>query len=144
MSSQTETPGFFSPSGVPGLDGVLQGGFTPDRLYLAEGAPGSCNTMLALQFLVEGARRGAQMLYITLSETRAELTAVAATHGWPLDNIHIHEVLPPESILDPDKQYTIFHPSDVEIGATTQSILAIVEELRPVRVVLDSLSDGTA
>lgn len=141
MNSPISTANTSAPSGVPGLDEVLRGGFTPDRLYLVEGAPGSGKTTLALQFLVEGARQGVSTLYITLSETRAELTAVAATHGWPLDNIHIHEVLPPESILDPEHQYTIFHPSDVEIGATTQSILAIVEELRPVRVVLDSLSE---
>jgi circadian clock protein KaiC len=76
-----------------------------------------------------------------LSETSVELRAVAAAHGWSLDGIHIHEVLPSESILDPAEQYSVFHPGDVESGVTTKGILAIVEKMRPARVVLDSLSE---
>jgi circadian clock protein KaiC len=131
----------FLSSGITGLDDILRGGFTSDRLYLLEGSPGSGKTTLALQFLLEGAKRGEVVLYVTLSETAVELRAVADAHGWSLDRIHIHEVLPSESILDPAEQYSIFHPSDVEMGATTKGVLSIVEELRPTRVVLDSLSE---
>jgi circadian clock protein KaiC len=138
QNSSTES---FLSSGIPGLDDILRGGFTRDRLYLLEGSPGSGKTTLALQFLVEGVRQGESVLYITLSETSVELRAVAAAHGWSLDGIHIHEVLPSESILDPAEQYSVFHPGDVESGVTTKGILAIVEKIRPARVVLDSLSE---
>lgn len=131
----------FLSSGIAGLDAILRGGFTRDRLYLLEGAPGSGKTTLALQFLLEGARRGERVLYVTLSETAVELRAVAEAHDWSLDGIHIHEVLPSESILDPQEQYSIFHPSDVESGTVTKGILGIVGELAPSRVVLDSLSE---
>ena len=40
-----------------------------NRLYLVEGVPGSGKTTLALQFLLEGVRRGEPVLYVTLSET---------------------------------------------------------------------------
>jgi replicative DNA helicase len=43
---------------VPGLDAVLGGGLTSDRLYLVEGEPGTGKTTLALQFLNEGVRHG--------------------------------------------------------------------------------------
>ena len=141
MSDQnTETASILS-TGIAGLDEVLSGGLTRDRLYLVEGAPGSGKTTLALQFLVEGARLGEKVLYITLSETSVELRAVATAHGWTLENVPIHEVLPSEKVLDPDEQYTIFHPGDVESGATTRGILEAVNEYRPTRVVLDSLSE---
>ena len=128
-------------TGVPGLDQLLNGGLTRDRLYLVEGAPGSGKTTLALQFLIEGARHGEPVLYITLSETAVELRAVAAAHGWNLENVHIHEVLPSEKVLEPDEHYTIFHPGDVESGTTTRGILEAVKRYQPARVVLDSLSE---
>ncbi len=131
----------FLSSGISGLDDVLYGGFTRDRLYLIEGSPGSGKTTLALQFLMEGARRGEAVLYITLSETLIELKAVAAAHSWSLEGISIKEVIPSENILNPDEQYSIFHPTDVEMGTTTKEILNIVEALKPTRVVLDSLSE---
>jgi circadian clock protein KaiC len=43
-------------TGIAGLDDVLYGGLTPNRLYLLEGKPGSGKTTLALQFLLEGVR----------------------------------------------------------------------------------------
>jgi circadian clock protein KaiC len=128
-------------SGIASLDEILRGGFTRDRLYLIEGSPGSGKTTLALQFLINGVERGESLLYITLSETTVELRAVAAAHGWSLEGIHIHEVLPSESVLNPNEQYSIFHPSDVEMGATTKTILDIVDQVKPTRLVLDSLSE---
>src|SRR5689334_17222165 len=86
-------------TGVPGLDNVLQGGFPRDRLYLIDGNPGVGKTTLALQFLLEGARRGEQGLYVTLSETKAELDAVAESHGWTLDQIAIIELAQIESAM---------------------------------------------
>jgi circadian clock protein KaiC len=128
-------------TGIEGLDDILCGGFTPNRLYLLEGVPGSGKTTLALQFLQEGARRGEPVLYVTLSESEEELRGVAASHGWSLDGITIHELAPSEDSLQPDEQYTMFHPSEVELGTTTKAILADVERIKPARIVFDSLSE---
>ena len=73
--------------GIPGLDDILGGGLTPDRVYLVEGNPGSGKTTLALQYLIKGRSLGELGLHVTLSETKAELAAVAKSHGWSLDGI---------------------------------------------------------
>jgi circadian clock protein KaiC len=141
MEAQNSNTTDFLSSGVPGLDNVLNGGLTSDRLYLVEGEPGTGKTTLALQFLNEGRRRGESTLYITLAESAVELSSVAQSHGWDMDGIHIEEIVPDESALSPDQQYTIFHPSEIELGNTTQRILAAIDKYKPRRVVLDSLSE---
>ncbi|MBT2321839.1 AAA family ATPase [Variovorax paradoxus] len=127
--------------GVPGLDDVLGGGLTANRLYLLEGAPGAGKTTVAMQFLREGAARGEPVLYVTLSETARELQGVARSHGWDLQGIQVREMLPSHDALEPDEQYTMFHPSEVELGETTLKILADVDVIKPTRVVFDSLSE---
>jgi circadian clock protein KaiC len=127
-------------SGVEGLDDILGGGLTKQRLYLLEGTPGTGKTTLALQFLLEGARAGESGLYVTLSETAEELRAVAASHGWSLDGIELYELVN-EDGLGPESEQSILHPSEIELGETVQSIMARVRELKPKRVVFDSLSE---
>ncbi|NHZ62647.1 ATPase domain-containing protein [Massilia genomosp. 1] len=141
MEIQNSDTSRFLSTGVPGLDTILGGGLTSDRLFLIEGEPGTGKTTLALQFLYEGVRRGESVIYITLAETRVELKAVAQSHGWSMDGIHVEDIIPNENILHPDHQFTIFHPSEIEMGMTTQRILDTIEKYKPTRVVLDSLSE---
>lgn len=140
-AEQNTLSSVFISTGIQGLDNILGGGLTKDRLYLLEGDPGAGKTTVALQFLIEGAKHGEPVLYITLAENEVELRAVAQSHDFSMDGITVHEVIPDESILDPEAQYTILHPSEVELSETNRNILAIVEKLNPKRVVLDSLSE---
>jgi circadian clock protein KaiC len=128
------------PTGISGLDDILGGGLTKHRVYLVEGTPGTGKTTLSLQFLLEGMRAGEIGLYITLSETAEELSAVAATHGWSLKGLSLFELVN-EGDLDPDREQTILHPSEVELGETTREVMNRVDKLRPSRVVFDSLSE---
>jgi circadian clock protein KaiC len=128
-------------TGIPGLDDILSGGLDPDRLYLVEGEPGTGKTTLALQYLLEGARRGETGLYVTLSETERELRLVARRHGWSIDDLAIFELVPPEASLDPERELTVFHPAELELSETSKLIFNRVNETDPLRVVFDSLSE---
>ena len=141
MVTQNTVSKDFISMGIPGLDNVLGGGLTKERLYLLEGDPGAGKTTMALQFLMEGARQGEKVLYITLAENEVELRAVAASHCFSMDGVTVHEVIPEEGLLDPAEQYTALHPSEVELGETNNLILEMIEKMRPTRVVLDSLSE---
>ena len=128
-------------TGVSGLDDVLRGGLTPNRLYLIEGVPGSGKTTLALQFVLDGLRNGEPTMYVTLSETEDEIRAVAVSHGWDLGKLVIRELVPSEQTLRLDEQYTMFHPSEVELSETTKTLLSDVDRVNPTRIVFDSLSE---
>jgi circadian clock protein KaiC len=127
--------------GVSGLDNITAGGLARSRLYLLEGNPGTGKTTIGTQFLMAGADRGERALYITLSETEDELRAGAASHGWSLDGVDIFELVPPESLLDDEQQQSLLYSSDLELGETTKRIFQAFEQVKPDRVVLDSLSE---
>lgn len=127
-------------TGIDGLDQLLTGGLTRNRMYLVEGRPGTGKTTLAMQFLLEGRNRGERTLYVTLSETAIELTAVAESHGWDLSDVTVFQLQAVESARSED-QYTLYHPAEVELSETVGAILETVERIKPTRVVLDSLSE---
>jgi circadian clock protein KaiC len=134
---RSETP---ISTGVPGLDELLIGGFTPNRMYLVEGSPGTGKTTLALQFLLNARDAGERTVYVTLSETVNELTAIARSHGWSLEGLDLYQLSPSEG-LKPEDQYTLYHPAEVELSETIKSVLDVIDRVQPSRVVFDSLSE---
>ncbi|MCA1581019.1 MAG: AAA family ATPase [Acidobacteria bacterium] len=129
-----------APTGVPGLDEVLEGGFPRRRVSLVQGDPGTGKTTLGLAFLLAGRRLGERCLYVTLSETRDELAEVAASHGWSLDGIDVYAV-PEGSPASEDEENTLFLTSEVELEETWRQLLERLKAARPDRVVFDSLTE---
>ena len=130
-----------SPTGISGLDEILRGGLPENRLHLILGSPGVGKTTIALQYLLEGARVGESGLYIALSETQDEILCVARSHRWPIEQINIFELSALEQQLAQEERNTVFHPAEIELNKTTQMLLARIEEVKPKRLVLDSLSE---
>lgn len=128
-------------SGVDGLDNILRGGYPQNCLHLITGSPGTGKTTLAMQFLMEGLKQGDRCVYVTLSETQKEIDKIARSHGWNLSGLQITELIPSENDLSADAQLTVFNPSEMELGETTEALIRAVDEHRPQRLVIDSLSE---
>lgn len=141
MTHPSGDSGNLASTGIAGLDDVLRGGLPRDRLYLVQGDPGSGKTTMGLQFLLEGRRRGEVGMYISLSETREEIDAVARTHGWDLEGLHVVEMTAAEQQRSLEDENTLFEPSEVELRELMQGLLTQIERAGPARVVLDSLSE---
>ncbi|MCO7613390.1 AAA family ATPase [Pseudomonas chlororaphis] len=142
MSTSTALLSEKAATGIEGLDDILNGGLSRGHVFLLEGQPGTGKTTMALHFLRAGAEADERCLYITLSETERELRQGAASHGWQLDEqIHIFELIPPESLLNAEHQQSLLYASDLELGEATRQIFEVVERVKPTRVVLDSLSE---
>jgi len=110
-------------------------------MFLVAGTPGTGKTTLAMQFLLEGVRNGEACQYVSLAETRAEIEKVAESHGWDLSRIEITELAPSEGRLSADSQLTVFSPSELELGETTEALLAAATVHKPQRLVIDSMSE---
>jgi circadian clock protein KaiC len=128
-------------TGVAGLDDILHGGLPLGHVYLIEGDPGSGKTTLGIQFLLAGIANKEPALYVTLAESREELQAVADSHDFDISKMEIFEVQPPELDQKGSDQYTVFHPSEVELVDVMQSILTKLEQVKAGRIVFDSMSE---
>ncbi len=127
--------------GVDGLNDILGEGLPAGQMYLIEGEPGTGKTTLAMQFILAGTKAGEKGMYITLSESKSELEGSARSHDWNIEDIPIVEFIPAEASLSPEQQYTVFHPSEVELAETVQKLTELIEREKPDRLVIDSLSE---
>jgi circadian clock protein KaiC len=130
----------YAATGIAGLDTVLGGGVLRRHLYVIEGSPGAGKTTLALHFLLAGRDNHERCLWLTTAETPDELQGAAQGHGWALEGIEVFALPIVKRMAQPDQRQTLFRPSQVELDETMQEVLTILEQVQPVRVVLDSLS----
>jgi circadian clock protein KaiC len=128
-------------TGIAGLDQLLDGGLPAKRLYLVQGESGAGKTTLGIQFALAGVQAGESVLYITLSETEEEIMAVAASHGWDMMGMYIHELIAIRDADDLLEDQSIFPSSQVELREVTEEILSVVERVQPTRIIFDSINE---
>jgi circadian clock protein KaiC len=72
------------PTGIEGLDEILQGGLPAGKSYLVSGEPGTGKTTFAAQYIMEGLKRGENGIYISVDEKPAHVVEDAESLGWDL------------------------------------------------------------
>jgi circadian clock protein KaiC len=125
-------------TGIDGLDQILRGGLPPSNLYMLQGAPGAGKTTAALQFLRAGVEAGERCIYVSLSQTAAELQLIAHSHGWSMEGIRVEELSASDAVNGAADQ-TIFQTAELRLDETRQAIERAIDEHKPSRLVYDSL-----
>lgn len=128
------------PTGIRGLDTILNGGLPANRVYLVQGRPGTGKTTFGLQFLIEGIKRGEKGLLISVFESREAIQQAAASFGWSLEGIEIYEVSSASLSQDLVEQ-SVFYSADLELTERTQTIFEILDQVKPDRFVFDSMAE---
>lgn len=127
-------------SGIPGLDEVLGGGYPARKAHLIRGGPGAGKTTLGMHFLAEGALGGEAVLFISMEEPEAQLRTHYEAMGFPMDRIPILDISPTREFFLNRETYDIFSASEVERDPLTERLVSTLEDLRPVRVFLDPVT----
>src|SRR5437868_11066843 len=94
-----------------------------------------------MQFVLAGRDQNEKVLYVSMSETRDELHAVANAHGWSLEGVEMCELVPPDGEDGDGNRQTMFRASEVELGETMRLLCSEIERIDPTRIVIDSLSE---
>ena len=72
------------PTGIPGLDKLIEGGFVKGSTNLLAGGTGTGKTLFCAQFIMDGLKRGEKCMFLTLEETPEDIIGDCARFGWDL------------------------------------------------------------
>ena len=117
-------------TGVPGLDELTNGGYFLGSTTVVAGISGVGKSVMACQYIAEGARRGERSLMLSLDEQVPQIIRNAKTIGIDLQE-------------DIDRGLVRLHyeaPQEIEVDRHFHEIERIVQEFEPKRVVFDSIS----
>ncbi|MGZ8374610.1 MAG: ATPase domain-containing protein [Nitrospira sp.] len=117
-------------TGVPGLDELVNGGYFLGSTTVVAGISGVGKSVMGLQFLAEGARLSERSLMVSLDEQVGQIIRNAATIGIDLRTEIDRGMI----------QLTYEPPQEIEVDVHFHRIERMVEEFKPKRVVIDSLS----
>ena len=128
------------PTGVHGLDSLIEGGLRQGRTYLVVGEPGTGKTVFGLQFLMTGLLAKEKGLYVVIDEKPTDVLDQAASLGWDLTSyIESKEFL----ILDASAYFNTRAVDDPAKGIDVQRILtdlnAYIRRLGATRLVIDPI-----
>jgi len=126
------------PTGVSGLDPLIEGGFPRGRSILVTGEPGTGKTIFSLQFLAEGIARGEKGIYVAADEPPFDIIEQAASMGWDFEKHIENKDL---AILNAGTYLTSLTVGNkdrqIDIHKAIHDLAAFVNRLDAKRLVLD-------
>lgn len=128
------------PTGVEGIDEVLNGGLIPERTYMVRGEPGTGKSIFGLHFLTEGVAADETALYINLEESEEDVRQNARSLDLDLGDVEFLDLSPDVEFFTDDRSYDIFATDEVEGPGTVAEITDEVESLEPDRVFVDPIT----
>ena len=72
-------------TGIKNLDRIAEGGFRRNSTNLIVGGSGSGKSIFAIHFLIEGVKRGENVLYVSFEEKKEEFYSNMLGLGWDLE-----------------------------------------------------------
>lgn len=126
--------------GIAGLDEVLCGGLVRNQTYLVTGPAGTGKTTFGWHYLTAGTQAGESVLFVTFSESEAQLRLNAQKMGFKIDGVKFLDLSPSSKFFSDAQSYDIFAPDEVERQPTTAQIVEAIENVSPRRVFVDSMT----
>jgi circadian clock protein KaiC len=117
-------------TGIPGLDELVNGGYFVGSTTVVAGISGVGKSVMALQFIAEGARRGERSFMLSLDEQVPQIIRNANSIGIDLQPCIDQRLV--QIVYEP--------PQEIEIDRHFHEIEEMIEEFKPKRVAFDSLS----
>lgn len=74
------------PSGIVGVDELVEGGFEAGKTYLVAGETGTGKTIFSIQYLLRGLKDGEPGIYVTIDERPERLVLDVRRFGWNLED----------------------------------------------------------
>lgn len=126
-----------APSGIAGFDEITGGGLPRGRTTLLVGGPGSGKTILALQFLVHGAKDCQEPgIFVAFEESSQRIMANADSFGWQLPTLLQKEKL---VFMDAQPPPDMVQSGDFDLGGMLAALEAQIETTGARRIVFDAL-----
>ena len=127
-----------APTGIQGLDEILDGGLPCGRPTLVCGSAGCGKTILAMEFLVHGAVTfGEPGVYVTFEESAEDLARNVASLGFDVARLVARKKLLIDQVILDD--YEVVNTGEFNLDGLFIRLNAAIQAIGAKRVVLDTL-----